>query len=250
MREDAGFTGFARFAQLTGMDQRSGEQMMDFRLGRICGREGALRVASDQSGAAAAELAFAQLGLPTAPVFLSDAAPANRRFLAVQYPSTPVFTDLTARRVTEAGISGAAVVGAKIWLRDVCEVRAVPPGAVDVYVCTLFPAARPDAARNVLKTIAILKPAVAILGFTGSPTERWKTLLGEMRNYRAGWVSAKAYHLGLPQCAAYKFAVLFRRDAVDNVEDACDQVSALVRALRHPPPGGLAHMVGKRRPAP
>ena len=97
---------------------QTGADLRNYLLGRLRGRGALLRIASDQSGAAAAELAFAQIGISAEPVFLSDTAAANQRFLTVQCPSTPVFTNLGERSFSASGIAGAAVAGVRDWLRE------------------------------------------------------------------------------------------------------------------------------------
>ena len=130
----AGFAGCAEFDALVVMAQASGADLRNYLLGRLRGRGAPLRIASDQSGASAAELAFAQIGISAEPVFLSDTTAANQRFLTVQCPSTPVFTNLGERSFSASGVVGAAVVGVRDWPRAGSGVREVAAGEVDVRI--------------------------------------------------------------------------------------------------------------------
>jgi hypothetical protein len=205
---------------------------------------GALRYASDVSGIGVAAMACHHLGCAeAAPVFLSEAAATHQRFLACQYPETPIFTDIMLRKFGPRGITGPAFLGPAGFcghVRGVTEVREVAPGSVDVYVAPLLAVGAPGAGESggvfatVLKTVLVLLPSVAILGFAGKPGQAWRDLLEKSSRYDVsfGALNPGSYH-GVPWASLVEFAVLVRKPEVkSDPTGAAERAFALARRLR------------------
>lgn len=215
-----------------------GEPLREEMLQVLRGRQ--LRVASDLSGVGAAEMACKQQGLPMGPpVFCSELSAPLQRFLACQYPTTPIFGNIMDRRYSAKGITGEAFVGPAGWCRKVREVREVAPGSLDLYVSPRLVECRRGPTNEeqqlfcrVLKTVATLLPSVAIVGFAGSPSETWMDAVRGLPRYDVAMGTMNPHLYGVPQSVSIDFAVLVRKSGMADPTGAAERAFALARRLR------------------